>query len=80
MRWKLGEDVFDTFFDIACALTNLDILRRPLRLTEAEFNQGVLNLILEEMERAAENQREANAQYVQRHRDELGLETRPTGP
>ena len=80
MRWKLGEDVFDVFFDIACALTNFDFLRRPLRLTEAEFNQGVLNLIMEEMEQTAENQREANAQYLQRHLNELGLETQPTGP
>ena len=74
MRWKLGEEVFDTFFDIACALTNLDILHRPLRQSEAEFNIGILNVILEDMKKAVENQREANGRYVRGRREELGID------
>ena len=73
-RWKLGEEVFDTFFDIACALTNLDILHRPLRQSEAEFNIGILNVILEDMKKAVESQREANGRYVRGRREELGIE------
>ena len=43
--WRLGEEWFDVFFDIGCALTNLDVLRRPLRESDKADNEGVLNSI-----------------------------------
>ena len=73
-KWKLGEEFFDTFFDIACALTNLDILHRPLRQDDSVFNEGVLNLILEDLQMRADRQREANERYLIHRRETLGIE------
>ena len=65
-KWRLGEESFDVFFNIGCALTNLDILRRPLRETDMEFNQGVLRLVLLEHKMKVERQKRANDAYRQR--------------
>ena len=67
-RWKLGDKVFDDFFDLACCFTNMDVLHRPLRETDREFNQGLLNLLRNERERALEERRLANAAYRERRR------------
>ena len=73
-KWTLGEEFFDTFFDIGCALTNLDVLHRPLRLNDQVFNEGVLNMILHELKIKADRQREANERYLGHRREVLGLE------
>ena len=73
-KWTLGEEFFDTFFDIGCALTNLDVLHRPLRLNDQVFNEGVLNMILQELKIKADRQREANERYLVHRREVLGLE------
>ena len=73
-KWTLGEEFFDVFFDIACALTNLDVLHRPLRQNDQVFNQGVLNMILEELKMKADRQRAANERYLVHRREVLGLD------
>ena len=71
--WKMSEDSFDVFFDIACALTNLDIYHRPLRANDQAFNQGVMNAIRDRLAENAERRRDLNAEYRQRRRDRLGV-------
>ena len=66
VKWRLGEECFDLFFDVACALTNLDILHRPLRGSDAVFNEAVMKHLLVERMRKAERQRHANAAYKER--------------
>ena len=73
-KWTLGDEFFDTFFDIGCALTNLDVLHRPLRQNDGVFNQGVLNMILAELKMKADRQREANERYLVHRREVLGLD------
>ena len=38
-KWVLGVDVFDGFFDCACALTNADILVNPLSADDRQQNE-----------------------------------------
>ena len=71
--WRLGEDSFDVFFDTACAFTNLDILRRPLRDEDREFNEGVIRSIIMELKRKADRQRRLNTEYRERRRERLGI-------
>ena len=71
-RWKFGEPAFDTFFDLACCITNADVLRRPLREEENAFN-GVMNLIRLEREATLRDYRERNERYRQRRNTELRL-------
>ena len=71
--WKMSEDSFNDFFDIACALTNLDIFHRPLRANDQTFNQGVMNAIRDRLADDAERRRSLNAEYQQRRRDRLGF-------
>ena len=66
MKWRLGEECFDVFFDIATALTNLDILHRPLKGGDALFNEAVMKNILVEQMKKVERQRQANAAYEER--------------
>ena len=70
--WVLSENEFDLFFDLACGFTNIDVLHRPLREVDRDFNDGVLNIILNEQEVDEERRRAANEAYVQRRRDRLG--------
>ena len=70
-KWVLSHERFDTFFDVACALTNLDVLVRPLQRRDAEFNRGLLNIILMERQRKAERQRIANETYLRNRRDAI---------
>ena len=69
--WRLGEECFDVFFDIGCALTNLDVLRRPLRESDKAYNEGVLNLLLIELQLKEQWQRRANEEYRQLRRARL---------
>ena len=71
--WRLGDDSFDVFFDIACAFTNLDILRRPLRDEDREFNEGVIRSIVMELKRKADRQRRLNTEYRERRMERLGI-------
>ena len=71
--WALSEEEFDLFFDLACCFTNMDILHRPLREADREFNEGILNVVLDEREDAAERQRDANEAYIRRRRERLGV-------
>ena len=73
-KWRLGEECFDLFFDIASALTNLDILHRPLRGDDALFNDAVMKTILVEQTRKIERQRRANAAYKERRMARLSGE------
>ena len=67
-KWHLDEAPFDLFFDIACALTNIDIFIRPLRRQDRRFNKGIFNLILEDLEEKARKQKEYNQEYQTRRR------------
>ena len=71
--WKMSEETFDVFFDIACALTNLDVYHRPLRANDQAFNHGVMNAIRDRLAENANRQRALNADYQQRRRDRLGI-------
>ena len=75
MKWTLEERYFDRFFDIACALTNVDIFHRPLREDEAEFNVGIYNLILLELETKMLKKKRANEEYNRKRRLELDIGT-----
>ena len=72
-RWKLGEQAFDTFFDLACCFTNADVHRRPLREAGKIFNDGVRNLIRAEREAVIQDFRDRSAQYRRRRTLDLGL-------
>ena len=69
--WTLDEDEFDLFFDIACGLTNVHILRHPLREVDSVFDRGVLNLIKAQQKKRIDAQKKANESYRRRRRDEL---------
>ena len=71
--WVLGEEAFDTFFDLACCFTNMDILHRPLRDADRIFNLGVLNLIRMTQEEESERRRLMNRAYLERRQARLGL-------
>ena len=71
--WLLGEEAFDTFFDLACCFTNMDILHRPLRDTDRIFNLGVLNLVRRTQEDENERRRLANRIYNERRRARLAF-------
>ena len=71
--WTIGEEDFDTFFDIACAFTNMDILHRPLWENDRLFNIGTLNLLRMTFEDAQERRQRANRAYNERRRLRLGL-------
>ena len=73
-KWKLDQDCFDLFFDLACMFTNIDVLHRPLRESDLEFNEGILNSMLIEQERKQRKQRWANIEYRERRRARLGME------
>ena len=73
--WTIEERYFDRFFDIACGLTNIDILNRPLNAADEEFNEGVRNAILDEIALRLEKQKLANEQYLQRRRERLQYDT-----
>ena len=45
----IGERYFYRFFDIACGLTIIDILNRPLNIQDAAFNVGVHKVITDEI-------------------------------
>ena len=66
VKWRLGEECFDVFFDIATALTNLDILHRPLKGGDALFNEAVMKNILVEQMKKVERKRLANAANKER--------------
>ena len=72
-RWKLGEQAFDAFFDLACCFTNADVLRRPLREADKVFNDGVRNLVRAEREAHLQDFRDRSAQYRLRRTVNLGL-------
>ena len=72
-RWKLGEQAFDAFFDLACCFTNADVLRRPLRETDKAFNDGIRNLVQAERAATLTDYRVRNARYRQRRNADLGL-------
>ena len=72
--WKLDQDSFDLFFDLACAFTNIDILHRPLRESDLAFNEGILNTLLMEQEKKQRKQRWANIESRERRRARLGIE------
>ena len=69
--WALYEEEFDLFFDIACGLTNVHILRHPLREVDAVFDKGVLNLIKAQQKSRIDAQKLANENYRRRRHDEL---------
>ena len=71
--WAMKEEVFDLFFNLACAMTNLDILNRPLQSTDYEFNRGVYSLVMAERLNRRAEQRRANAAYRQRRLARIGL-------
>ena len=71
--WILGEEEFDTFFDLAGCLTNLDILHRPLREADILFTIGINNLIRAEHEADVERRRRRNQAYQERRRARLGI-------
>ena len=71
--WPMKEEFFDTFFDVACALTNLDVLHRPLQEFDAEFNRGVQALVMAEVANRAHSQRVANTAFRDRRRARLGF-------
>ena len=60
-----------TFFVIACGLTNVHILRHPLREVDSVFDRGVLNLIKAQQKKRIDAQKKANESYRRRRRDEL---------
>ena len=63
LKWTVDEKCFDRFFNVACALTNIDVFYHPLRDEDRDYNIGVLNLILFEMETRAEKRKRANEKY-----------------
>ena len=71
--WTMKEEFFDTFFNIACAITNLDVLNRPLQAADYDFNRGVYSLVMAEQLNRAMDRRRANAAYRERRRARLGL-------
>ena len=72
--WKLDQDSFDLFFDLACAFTYIDILHRPLRESDLAFNEGILNTVLVEQEQKQRKQSWADIEYHERRRARLGIE------
>ena len=67
----IEEQFFDRFFDIACALTNIDILNRPLPDEDLEFNEGVHNSIVEDLAIKLRKKKWANEEYNRRRRERL---------
>ena len=80
-KWFLGVDMFDGFFDCACALTNADILVNPLSADDQQHNQTILNLWQAEEADRLESRRVRNDAYrrrVEAERSALGTNSSPT--
>ena len=69
-KWTLSADVFDIYFDCACAMTNVDILFHPLEARDEVFNRGVIAQWQVREARRREERAEANRVYRRR----MGLE------
>ena len=65
-KWFLGVDMFDGFFDCACALTNADILFNPLSAADQQHSQTILNLWQAEEADRRESRRVRNEAYRRR--------------
>ena len=79
-KWFLGVDMFDGFFDCACALTNADILVNPLSVDDQRHNQNILNSWQAEEADRRESRRRRNEAYrrrVEAERSALGEELFP---
>ena len=70
-KWTLDEKYFDRFFEIGCALTNIHILNNPLVADDFEFNLGINNKILIDLQEKALRQKMANEAYRRRRLRDL---------
>ena len=82
-KWVLGVDVFDGFFDCACALTNSDILVNPLSADDQQQNENIIDSWQADEAARRESRRVRNDAYRRRVEaersalaEELGLDDR----
>ena len=60
-----------SFFDTACALTNLHIVDNPLQAVDRQFNKGVKKMFLHALEVKAALQKAANEKYLAKRRGQF---------
>ena len=65
-KWTLSVDLFDLFFDCACAMTNADILLNPLDAQDGTFNEWIVERWQASEARRRRDRAEANRIYRRR--------------
>ena len=65
-KWTLSVDLFDLFFDCACAMTNADILFNPLDAQDSAFNGWIVERWQASEARRRRDRAEANRVYRRR--------------
>ena len=62
----MSVDIFDVFFDCACAMTNVDIMFSPLDAQDGAFNDEVVERWQAREARRRRDRAEANREYRRR--------------
>ena len=65
-KWTMSVDLFDVFFDSACAMTNVDIMFNPLDAQDGAFNDEVVERWQAREARRRRDGAEANREYRRR--------------
>ena len=68
-RFKLHESLFDVYFDIAVALTNIDIHSRPLNEEDAKVFHNIEQNIMIQTELKRLKKKETNDAYISRKKE-----------
>lgn len=69
-KFRLNHSIFDTMFDICCAIANIDIMIHPLDAEEINYRNYLNNIIVLFEEKRAEKQRR-DKEYRRRQRESL---------
>ena len=65
-KWTMSVELFDVFFDCACAMTNVDIMFNPLDAQDGAFNDEVVERWQAREARRRRDRAEANREYRRR--------------
>ena len=59
----LSNNVFDDYFNVACAICNIDIILRPLKREDGNNYKAILANMISEVEIQREKKRKSNEDY-----------------
>lgn len=77
-KWRWNESMYDDYFKLALALTNVHILWLPLRYEDNQRFQRARNRLIHIANEQVEKRRQVLNRYQERRRHRLGLQFRNT--